>query len=72
MGTARRYIDCVKGTLQKFDEWYGPYPYDRITLVDPPHGGLRAGGMEYPDPHYSGHGVVHAQVRARARIRHRT
>ena len=48
MGTARRYIDCVKGTLQKFDEWYGPYPYDRITLVDPPHGGLRAGGMEYP------------------------
>src|SRR5580700_10138425 len=48
MGTAQRYIDCVKGTLQKFDEWYGPYPYDRITLVDPPHGGLRAGGMEYP------------------------
>ena len=48
MGTARRYIDCVKGALQKFDEWYGPYPYDRITLVDPPHGGLRAGGMEYP------------------------
>jgi Peptidase family M1 domain len=48
MGTAARYIECVKGTLQKFDEWYGPYPYDRITLVDPPHGGTRAGGMEYP------------------------
>ena len=48
MGTAQRYIDCVKGTLQKFDEWYGPYPYDRITLIDPPHGGGRAGGMEYP------------------------
>jgi hypothetical protein len=48
MGTAQRYIQCVKGTLQKFAEWYGPYPYDRITLVDPPHGGFRAGGMEYP------------------------
>ena len=29
-------------------EWYGPYPYDRITMVDPPHGGTDAGGMEYP------------------------
>jgi Peptidase family M1 domain len=48
MRTVPRYIHAVKGTLQKFDEWYGPYPYDRITMVDPPHGGFRAGGMEYP------------------------
>jgi len=48
MGSATRYIDTVKGTLQKFDEWYGPYPYDRITMVDPPHGAFQAGGMEYP------------------------
>ena len=48
MGSAARYIETVKGTLQKFDEWYGPYPYDRITMVDPPHGAFQAGGMEYP------------------------
>src|SRR5579862_409685 len=48
LGTTKRYLKCIKGTLAKFDEWYGPYPYDRITIVDPPHGGQRAGGMEYP------------------------
>jgi hypothetical protein len=45
---AQRYIDCVKGTLEMFQRWYGVYPYDRITVVDPPEGGSDAGGMEYP------------------------
>jgi len=43
-----RYLDSLKGTLDRFDRWYGPYPYNRITVVDPPHGALDAGGMEYP------------------------
>jgi len=43
-----RYLDSLKGALDRFDRWYGPYPYDRITVVDPPHGALEAGGMEYP------------------------
>ena len=43
-----RYLAVIKGTLDRFDKWYGPYPYDRITLVDPPQGALNAGGMEYP------------------------
>jgi len=42
------YIDCVKQTMKRFDEWYGPYPYAQITVVDPPHGAGEAGGMEYP------------------------
>lgn len=42
-----RYLDTLKGTLEYFDRWYGPYPYNRITVVDPAHG-ARAGGMEYP------------------------
>lgn len=42
------YIYCVKNTMKRFDEWYGPYPYAQITVVDPPHGGMEAGGMEYP------------------------
>jgi hypothetical protein len=48
MASAPRYIDAVKGSLRLFDQWYGPYSYDRITVVDPPHGGSDAGGMEYP------------------------
>jgi hypothetical protein len=43
-----RYMQALKGTMQRFDEWNGPYPYPQITVVDPPHGGLEAGGMEYP------------------------
>src|ERR1022692_1722798 len=42
------YIYCVKESMKRFDEWYGPYPYAQLTVVDPPHGGGEAGGMEYP------------------------
>jgi Peptidase family M1 domain len=48
MSSAQRYVQAIKGSLTMFDKWYGPYPYDRITLIDPPHGGEDAGGMEYP------------------------
>ncbi len=45
---ADRHMTILRQTLDHFDRWYGPYPYKQITLVDPPHGALRAGGMEYP------------------------
>lgn len=48
MATAPRYMQVTKGSLELFDKWYGPYPYDRLTVIDPPHGGADAGGMEYP------------------------
>lgn len=48
MSTAPRYRQVLKGTLDRFNRWYGPYPYKQITLVDPPHGAFQAGGMEYP------------------------
>jgi hypothetical protein len=48
MASAPRYMSALKGTMRKFDEWIGPYPYPQITVVDPPHGGSAAGGMEYP------------------------
>ncbi|MEA3006057.1 MAG: hypothetical protein QOI94_1326 [Acidobacteriaceae bacterium] len=42
-----RYLSALKQSMQKFDEWYGPYPYKQITLIDPePHSAV--GGMEYP------------------------
>ena len=44
----QRYIDITRHTMGRFDEWYGPYPYAQITVVDPPHGAFEAGGMEYP------------------------
>jgi hypothetical protein len=44
----QRYIDVMQGTMKRFDDWYGPYPYAQITVVDPPHGAMEAGGMEYP------------------------
>ena len=42
-----RYLSVLKQTMQKFDEWYGPYPYKQITLIDP-EPGSNMGGMEYP------------------------
>src|ERR1700678_2114529 len=36
MPSAQRYVQALKGSLTMFDKWYGPYPYDRITLIDPP------------------------------------
>jgi hypothetical protein len=48
MASAPRYMQAAKGTLGLYDKWIGPYPYDRLTMVDPPHGASDAGGMEYP------------------------
>jgi hypothetical protein len=48
MKQANRYMSALKGTMAWFDRWIGPYPYDRITVVDPAEGGFEAGGMEYP------------------------
>ncbi len=48
MSSAPRYMQALKATMDLFDSWYGPYPYHQITVVDPPHGAGRAGGMEYP------------------------
>jgi Peptidase family M1 domain len=42
-----RYLSVLKQSMQKFDEWYGPYPYKQITLIDA-EPGSEAGGMEYP------------------------
>ena len=66
MASAPRYMDALKGTMRKFDEWIGPYPYPQITVVDPPHGGGAAGGMEYPTLITARHDVVDAEIVAGA------
>jgi hypothetical protein len=43
----QRYLSTLKQSMQKFDEWYGPYPYKQMTLIDP-EPDSEIGGMEYP------------------------
>ena len=45
---AARYIDAAKVALRGYGTRLGAYPYDTLTLVDPPLGALGSGGMEYP------------------------
>jgi peptidase M1-like protein len=42
-----RHVKILRESLEKFESWYGPYPYKTITLVDP-EPASEAGGMEYP------------------------
>jgi hypothetical protein len=43
-----RYVRSTKEALAFFGLWYGAYPYETLTVVDPPDDGEGAGGMEYP------------------------
>lgn len=43
-----RYFIAAKKALTRYSEWYGPYPYSTLSIVNPPEGANGAGGMEYP------------------------
>ncbi len=43
-----RYLESLKNGIEFYSQNYGAYPYETITLVDPPIKALGAGGMEYP------------------------
>lgn len=43
----KRYLQAVEHGLSLFGLWFGPYPYETLTLVDPPYNSS-TGGMEYP------------------------
>jgi hypothetical protein len=43
-----RYEESLRNGLEFYSKNYGPYPYETITLVDPPINAMGAGGMEYP------------------------
>jgi len=47
-GQAERYLKAAKTAISGFGRVLGPYPYDTLTIVDPPWGARAAGGMEYP------------------------
>jgi hypothetical protein len=46
-GQAERHFQATRAALRYYGEWFGPYPYPNITIVDP---AWRSGaeGMEYP------------------------
>jgi hypothetical protein len=46
-GQVERHEKILRESLEHFENWYGPYPYKTITLVDPEPDSA-AGGMEYP------------------------
>jgi hypothetical protein len=44
---AARYIEAAKVAIRGYGLPLGAYPYQTLTMVDPPRGGMGAGGMEY-------------------------
>jgi hypothetical protein len=44
---ADRHFAATRAALKYYGEWFGPYPYGHITIVDPAWQS-GAGGMEYP------------------------
>jgi hypothetical protein len=43
-----RHFAAVFNAIKYFGLWYGPYPYETLTVIDPPYNAGGAGGMEYP------------------------
>lgn len=44
---AERHFNAAAATLRYYGEWFGPYPYPSLTIVDPAYQSESA-GMEYP------------------------
>ena len=57
-----RYLRSTKESIAFFGLWYGVYPYETLTIVDPPDDGLESGGMEYPT-FFTGEGARPALTR---------
>lgn len=43
---AQLVLDVTRFTIDRYAEWFFPYPYPRLTIDAEPHGS--GGGMEYP------------------------
>jgi hypothetical protein len=53
-GQWRRQFDATCTALFFYGLWFGEYPYEQVTSIDPAWGGSAAGGMEYPTLFTSG------------------
>jgi hypothetical protein len=46
-GQTERHFRALRAAIKYYGLWYGPYPYETVTMVDPPFR-TGSGGMEYP------------------------
>jgi hypothetical protein len=44
---AKRHFEAARAALKYYGDWFGPYPYAHLTIVDP-GADEGSGGMEYP------------------------
>jgi len=51
---AERHAKATEAALFFYGLWFGEYPYEHITVIDPAWGARAAGGMEYPTLFTSG------------------
>jgi hypothetical protein len=56
-GQSLRHFEATANALYFYGVWFGEYPYEHITVVDPIWGDNRAGGMEYPTLFTAGTGL---------------
>ncbi len=54
---AERHFNALRAAIKYYGLWYGPYPYETVTMVDPPFR-TGSGGMEYPTLFTAGTGVL--------------
>jgi len=52
-----RHFKALRAAIKYYGLWYGPYPYETITMVDPPFR-TESGGMEYPTLFTAGTGIM--------------
>ena len=52
-----RHFTALRMALKYYGLWFGPYPYETVTMVDPPFR-TGSGGMEYPTLFTAGTGVI--------------
>jgi len=48
VGAYSRYVEGVRVGVSFYGLWFGAYPYETLTVVDPPEDGMGSAGMEYP------------------------
>jgi hypothetical protein len=56
-GQIERHFRALRAALKYYGLWYGPYPYETVTMVDPPFR-TGSGGMEYPTLFTAGTNVL--------------
>ena len=56
-GQVDRHFKALSTAIKYYGLWYGPYPYETVTMVDPPFR-TESGGMEYPTLFTASTGVL--------------